>query len=766
MNKRVISIVVLLSFALTGCGSTANVGVANSSVKELSNMQALNTESTLTSKDYKLSYAEKQDMLYEQVSARSLLDFAHLTKCTDNDIEQVRNYMNLVDDQLVGKTPTDVYDIEGNQQLPIDECFTNYLLCMFEQTPYYWQRTKTTIKGVDPDSQAMIVDVTYKTIDFRKDISVDSSIVKGEPNYETKLKNRFEKWLAICDLRLNNPESTNLPVWQTAFKEYYGDPQDIIDEQRTGTLTHTIYETGNQTTHSGLLTAGAQSGGTITVRYILVPNYVLGVNLGIKCKHMYVTDYKLTKDPTPANLFKEEGYQTITDTIYSLLYSYFQAMDESDFMGLYALSKDFKTMDKYYTDLFNTTYTKHEGFTIALFDIQGTKIQCGVQVSTKSRAKGSNMTFPIYIDKYLCNLELVDNALKVVDMTLVERKLVGEPAIESDLAEVQGFSGTIDLSVEDKLAIEKLIGYFGKLQLIADTTSDDFAACVDITLPQSQLNELKEHMTSMFSSLNGSERKVIFLQNYMQGTSNFAQVKCRELYQDAKLNVTEATSTYGFINTGGQWRINSYDILSTVKLDSQNLNTTGSLYLLGPGDSVAYTSQVKSTQTEDLDAVADVSVSFEHEEYKPTIKAGLREQGNLLYTADNMNNPELFNKVVESYSLGDSIGDYEKWSGNFDIAISTIEGSGYDFASDLVESLNTIKLTQLVGMANALNKAELYITDESDFVQLRSDYDAMHELETSYLKGKISEFKGDEYTELKTILEQIIKNTKTINGLL
>lgn len=765
MSKRVISIVVLLSFMLTGCSASVNIS-NNASVSELNDMQALNTESTLTSKDYKLSYADKQDMLYEQVSARSLLDFSHLTKCTDNDVEQVRNYMNLVDDQLVGKTPVDQYDKEGNQILPIDECFTNYLLCMFEQTPYYWQRTKTTIKGIDTDSQAIIVDVVYKTIDFRKDISVDSSIVKGEPNYEKKLQNRFEKWLRICDLRLNDPTSPNLPVWLAAFKEYYGDPEDIIAEQKAGSLTQTIFETGNQSTHSGLLTGGAQSGGTLTVRYILVPNYVLGVNLGIKCKHMYITDFKLTKDPTPAELFKEEGYQTITDTIYSLIYSYFQAVDENDYMGLYALSKDFSKSDKYYKDLFDTTYTKHEGFTVALFDIQGTKIQCGIQISTKSRAKGSNMTFPIYIDKYLCNLELVDDKLQVVDLTLVERKLVGEPAIESDLAEIQGFSGAIDLSVEDKLAIEKLLGYFGKLQLVGDTTSDDFAACVDITLPQSQLSELKEHMTSMFSSLNGTERKVIFLQNYMQGTSNFAQVKCRELYQDAKLNITEAIATYGFINTGGQWHINSYDILSTVKLDSTNLTSTGSLYLLGPGDSVAYTSQVKSTQTEDLDTVADVSVSFEHEEYKPTIKAGTREQGNLIYTAENMENPDLFNKVVDSYSLQGSIGTYEEWAETFDTAIQLIEESGADFSEDFVESLRSIQHAQLQGMANALNKAELFITDESDFIQLRSDYDAMQEIDLSYIKGKMSEFKGDDSKDLKDKIERITRNTKTIKELL
>lgn len=758
-KKRVLGLVLATSLIMSGC---SGVSTANSSVKDLRDMSPLNSESQLKSKDYKLSYAEKQDLLYEQVSARTLLDFSHLTACTTDEVEQTRRYLDSVDNQLVGNIDPSIHDIEGKQELPINECFTNYLLCMFEQTPYYWQRTKTVIKGVDPDSKTIIADVTYKTIDFRKDISVDSSIILGEPNYEKKIKNRFDKWLQICDVRLNNPSHAELPVWQKAFTEYYGDVDKIIAEQRTKSLTANIYETGNQTTHSGLTNTASNSGATMTVRYILVPNYVLGVNLGITCKHMYVTDFKLTKDPTPTKIFKEEGYQTITDTVFALMYSYFQCIDECDYSGLYKLTKDFSGMDKYYKDLFETTYTKHEGFTIGIFDIQGTKIKCGVQVSTKSRAKGSNMTYPIYIDKYLCDLELVDDQLKVVNINLIERKLVGEPSIESDSADIQGFGGVIDLGVGDKKAIEDLLVSFGRLQLRGDTTSDRFSETVDITQPQSQINELKENLTSMFSeNLQGNETKVVYLTNYMQGTPNYAQVKCRELYQYADNSITEAITTYEFINVGGYWKVYSFNINSTVKLDTTTLTTVGSLAKIGPGDELSLTTQVKSDKSESLDNAADVSIALNHDEYKPTIKKGIREQGKLLYTAENMNNAEMFNKVIESYAMQDRIASYEAWDETFNLAITSIQSAEIENASDIITSLQNIRQAQLFGMATAMNKASLYMTEQSDLLQAMTDFEGMVTLDSDYIRGQAGKFDSD----VKGLLQQILTYNRDIEDL-
>ena len=116
--KKIICL--LLSCAMligvVGCGATTELA-------ELNNMEAAHVESELT-EDYNLSYSEEQDMIYSQVADRQLLDLTTLTKCSDNELQEVINYMDAVDAQLVGTASTAIEET-------IDSCFTNYLLCAF-----------------------------------------------------------------------------------------------------------------------------------------------------------------------------------------------------------------------------------------------------------------------------------------------------------------------------------------------------------------------------------------------------------------------------------------------------------------------------------------------------------------------------------------------------------------------------------------------------------------------------------------------------------
>ena len=138
---------------LTGCGSQEEIN-------NLKSLQSLNAESTVT--NYKLTYSESQSLVYAQVSDRTLLDLSQLEACNDNELQAIQNYMNNVDNQLIGSTSS----TDG----VIDDCFTEYLLTEFEQTPYYWQRSQMTVRGKDAESGAIIADVTYKTIDFEKEV--------------------------------------------------------------------------------------------------------------------------------------------------------------------------------------------------------------------------------------------------------------------------------------------------------------------------------------------------------------------------------------------------------------------------------------------------------------------------------------------------------------------------------------------------------------------------------------------------------------------
>lgn len=633
-NKRVIALGVLLSMgvSLTGC--------SGSEIAQLNTMKSLNSEAENNS--YSMTLNEKQSMIYASVAERTLLDLSVLDECSEEEITSVKQYMDTVDGQLAGSVSA--------ENGVIDECFTDYLLAEFEKSPYYWQRTKTAVRGIDSESRSIVVDVTYNTIGFEKDVIKDSFIVKGEPNFVEKEKVRFSKWDKILALKTSGRAG-----WQQALDEFtkvYGDPQDIFESQRNLSLTEQVYETGNQRTYSGVTDNELdQQGGTMTVRYVLVPKYVLGVNLGLDCKHMYVTEYRVSNDATKdLETFKEDGYATIADNISKVINSYFKCIDEEDMNGLYKLTDNFKSLDKYYEDMFDTTYTKHNGFEISLFDIEGTHIKAGISISSKVRAKGSNMTMPSYRDRYYVEMELVDEQLKVTNLTLLSRDLEGEPAIDTESADAEGFVASIDLSNDDKSSIEKLICDFSALQLQGDKASDKFMDIIDYSMSDKKLDAMREDIASI-----GGKKKVVWLQNYQQGTSNYASVKCRELFQQEDNSIIEATTTYEFISKGDKWYIFDYNILSSVKLDTTNLSTSHSLCHVSPGKVDGYTSQIVSTKGEKKDGKTDVAegVVFEHPVVIPVLKNGTQEQGLVQLNANNFTETQLAETLKEL--MGDDL---------------------------------------------------------------------------------------------------------------
>ena len=221
MNKKVVSLslVTALSLGLVGCSS-------NSDIAKLNNLQALNSESTVNS--YSLTTSEKEEAVYAKVVARQLLDLTTLDACTDNEKQQVLQFMNSVDSQLCGQL--------NSKDGVIDEAYTNYLLMEFEKTPYYWQRSSTTIRGIDAKSRSIVVDVTYKTINFKKDIQEASFLVRGEPNYNQKMQVRYSRWMQILDGKYKN-SNVNWQSQYKKFEEVYGNPEDIFNTQRNLTLT-------------------------------------------------------------------------------------------------------------------------------------------------------------------------------------------------------------------------------------------------------------------------------------------------------------------------------------------------------------------------------------------------------------------------------------------------------------------------------------------------------------------------------------------------
>ena len=610
MFKRKVSLLlasILILSNLSGCSSS-------SEINELNNLESSNVD-TGEAENTTLSYAEEQDLIYAQVSDRMLLDVEGLDRPTDNDIQEVKNYMNAVDEQLIGNTPKNEY--------VLDECFSNYLLAFFENTPYYWQRRSQTIKGQDSESKSVVVDVTYKTIDMKKDVKKDSKIVKGDPNYEDLMKNRYNRYVTLLNAEVH--QSPDLDSLRKKFIDIYGEPKEIYKSQENLTLTEEIYEHHNQLTYKGMVNSREEKGNaTVTVRFVLVPKKVLGIRDGINCEHMYITDYELDTDPTEdKEVTEEEGTEKAVDEVYATLYSYFNCIDESDFNGLYKLTTDFEKLDKYFNDLFETTYSKHENFTLSVFKVLPESIECGVTIASKSRAIGSKMTYPSYTDRYFFELALVDDIIKVKNMVLLSRKIQGEPKIITHESEDEGFIAEITLSNEDKQAIEDLICKFGVLQLNKDTSSDSFGDVVDLSIDRGDLSTLQKNMTSV----SGNE-KVVWLDTYRQGSSNSASVRCTEDISGSD-GIRELSSIYNFITKGGRWYISGYSIGDNNKLNITELGTTNSLCVVNKSGVQSYTSQVVSTSSssdsddaDDLtesESSADISITDTFDEYIPNV---------------------------------------------------------------------------------------------------------------------------------------------------
>ena len=708
--KRIITSVLsgCLVLGLTACGSSTEIA-------ELNTIEAAHVEADVT-EDYNLSYSEKQDMIYSQVADRQLLDLTSLTKCSDNELQEVINYMDAVDAQLVGTSSTAIDET-------IDSCFTDYLLCAFEETPYYWQRTQTIIRGIDAESRSIIVDVDYKTIGFEKTVQAPSAIPLGCAGYEIKLKNRYDRWIDILTTKYNQGSDSGWQQKYDEFVKYYGNFEDIYASQTNLSLTEQLYETGNQKTYEGMKDSEAeQSTGKMTVRYVLVPNYKLGINLGLTCQHMYILSYALDRDATSnLEIFTDEGYATVTDSVYNLIYSYFQCIDENNYTGLCSLVNDFGKIDKHYEELFETTYTKHENFTVSLFDIQGTHITCGIEVGVKKRAKGSKMTYPLYKDRYFCELELVEDKLKIANMVLLSTTLEGEPTIKTDEADVLGFANAIDLDNEDKQDIEKLICNFSALQLEKDTSSDNFSKVVDISISQSNMKNLTSAMTTL-----GGVKKVVWISNYQQGTSNYASVKCTELYQQSDNSIVEASAIYSFILKGDVWYVYDYDIVSSARLGTTNLNTAGCLCLISPGKIEQYTSQIKGTESNTATdtIVSDISVVYAHEEYTPKIKSGTVEQGL---------------DTEQAYALSDS--EYKETFDNFLTAIES---------EKTADEWILAKDTFLTDYEDYLS--EHMTLDENDEYVLDGEYLELYDV-TNYLDDMYKEIVATYYNRLNNRYE-------------
>lgn len=550
MNKRAIVCMLL------GVVSCTMLGCSNSEIEKLKKIDAMDIESTVNALN--LSVSDTESIIYSQISDRTLLDLTSLDTVPDEDKKSVDTYMDGIKTQ-----------VETGEGDFLDKNFLNYIYFEFEKTPYKWEQKEVNIRGIDALSRNIVVDVTYKTTSDKKVVKGNSNIVLGEPDYDKKMTVRRTNWIGV--LRAKTGRGGEYQTLLNKFVSVYGDPNEIIANQSSGILAERV-ENGDVPTYECMVdTPEENTGATMVMRYVLVPSYKLGINLGLECKHMYMLSYEVDNDPTTSmKVYTEEGNDAINDSIDSLMHSYYVAIDEDNHSGLYKLVSDYGKYDKYFKDYFESTFRKNAGYTITLFDIDDRTVTCGVTLSRKVRAKNTYMTLPTYVERYLYTFKLESDGLKLENEVLLSSKISGEPAITSESAQTTGFKSNITLSNNDKKAIEQVIANLGVLQVKKDTSSDKFGNVVDISLSNSALTDIKSNMTSIECI-----KKATWVSTYLQGYSNFASVSLKELYQKEDKSIYECQSVVDLIYKNGAWYVYNYKLNTSDKLQTKTLSTKG-----------------------------------------------------------------------------------------------------------------------------------------------------------------------------------------------
>lgn len=540
MKKRLLTVIIGCTsmFSLTGC-----------SLSEVSNLEKLEPMCSEADIDVMSLSSTVDSDTYSNISKNQLIDTDSLDDVPEQDVEDIKSFMDKVDSQL-----------HGGDDGVLDNNLTSYLYFEFEKTPYNWKRDKMEIRGMDATSRNVVVDVTYKTDGSTKSVQSPSSIVLGEPSYEQKVAERYESWSEYVQA---SKKGKNASQALDSFNSKYG-------ASASQSLAEQLKSTKSVKTYNCMVGDNKKDNATMTIRYIITPRYKLGVNLGLSCEHLYLLNYTLDKDVLSEDDNSENS--VLVKNINDVLYRYYRALGEDNHTGLYTLVSNYANWNEYFNDYFKTTYRSNGGYTISLNKVEGTSITCTVELSRKVRALGSDMSYPCYKETYQYELELSGDKLKIVDEQLLSSELNSEPAIKTADADTSGFKSDVTLSNSDKEAIQKQIANLGVVQLTGDYSSSEFGDVVDLSISNASLSSIKEAL----GTVADAEKKVIWLTCFNQGYSNFASVSLKELYQKDSGELVECNSTLDLVKKD-VWLCYNYKVNSVSKLSTKELTTVDSI---------------------------------------------------------------------------------------------------------------------------------------------------------------------------------------------
>lgn len=605
-SAMLITLCCALVLSFTGCEST---DVMNTPA--LTNANAGAIRDTMTA-------AQKNSYIYSYLTDKTMIDTKALSKSSDLDNRAISVAVSDVNKELMGISDIKGtgYDGQGDSgKLPISSDCANYMLTEFARTPYVWKYDTTTVQGYDPATRLYFVDVTYKTDSKIKYAIPDSFIVSGSPNEEVLKKARNDEYQAYLQAKINGGtgSSGQTPVQMLAtFTSRWGNPDAIISSQSKQTLLDRVNGLGGKAqgigafsytgivgdpsdkVHASLGTLKGdnvwivKSPATMTFRFVMNYSMNIGTTTGMGIKSFYLKDYKLSDSDNMVSQVKGDitGVEVLRSYVNKLILTYHRAEEERDQHGLYSTYDMYNRWDNYYSAIADNTYLKYMGYTFDILGKKDDRVYVKVRYVKKSRANGSNMTYPVYEENSLLTLRIEkDDKLKIITDTLLNSKMTGEPT-----SVIKGVSGVSDKLLHssvtfkptNEVAIKSLITEFSKAQVKGNGDAFSITNYIDTGIKQDKRLEIE----NTAGSIKGVNKKIVWISGWPNKSNSYCELELREVYITDS-DTFDTTSTYRLVNSSTNtdarpdWHIVDIKRKMNVKLTSgEPVSETGALCVI------------------------------------------------------------------------------------------------------------------------------------------------------------------------------------------
>lgn len=564
-RKKIIALMMcgVTLIGVTGCNSVKNVEPL--SLEEVAGRRLANVTSD-----------ERDILVFEQVSGRITVDKDNLIKIPSKDMNAINKLINNVGENLKGV---------NNKALSNE--FANYLLTEFAKTPYEWQQSKLEAVGYDPATRLYFVDVEYNTTGALKSAVPSSKIPNGSDTEVVLKQKRYEDYLEYMNYKYNsNPVADQK---YTDFVARWGDVNLIMEEQQGLSLLERTRKRTSETGGIGRLTyAGLVSDSRLNqsakmkVRYVLKYKHNLGEETDLEVNSLYVKEYKLGNPEQLLGQYSaknNKGVEVLKPFVDKLILSYNKAVETTNNTGLNSLFDNYGTIDKYYADLKEYSYTNFGGYKYKILERNGTSLVVQVDRVVKNRAKGADMSLATYQETSIFNLVLDnDDSLKIKSVYPIESKMIGEPM--SVIKDVSGISNLIQYSSEsftkeNEKKVEDVLKKFSKAVYKGTVDTPEFNETVDMGVSQVTLKK----MASAIQSLK-SDKKTTYIVNYNTKSNSFVSVTLRDIFETDSGNY-DTESIVDLANTNGEWKIIDYTRTLNVQTEKTEISSKNALCVDG-----------------------------------------------------------------------------------------------------------------------------------------------------------------------------------------